>query len=274
MTEQPARARRWTTCSPRAGRSRRARSSPSRRTRRRTSTSRRTPTARRSGPSRPDSCTGTPSGTRCSTGRTRRSRSGSSAASSTSRTTASTGTSRPATATGWPSTGRASPATAARSPTPSCSARSPRPRTPCCRWVCRPATGSRSTCRCCPRRSSRCSPARGSGLTHSVVFGGFSAEALRSRIDDAEAKLVITADGQYRRGKPAPLKAAVDEAVSRTPTIEHVLVVRRTEIDVEWTDGRDLWWHDVVDGQSDTHTPGGVRRRAPAVHPLHVRHDR
>ncbi|HEV7649408.1 MAG TPA: acetate--CoA ligase [Actinophytocola sp.] len=104
------------------------------------------------------------------------------------------------------------------------------------------------------------------GLTHSVVFGGFSAEALRSRIDDAEAKLVITADGQYRRGKPAPLKTAVDEAVARTPTIEHVLVVKRTDIDVEWTDGRDLWWHDTVDGQSDTHTPEFF----DAEHPLFI----
>jgi acetyl-CoA synthetase len=104
------------------------------------------------------------------------------------------------------------------------------------------------------------------GLTHSVVFGGFSAEALRSRIDDAEAKLVITADGQYRRGKPAPLKAAVDEAVSRTPTIQHVLVVKRTEIDVEWTDGRDIWWHDTVDGQSESHTPESF----DAEHPLYI----
>src|SRR6202008_4388505 len=104
------------------------------------------------------------------------------------------------------------------------------------------------------------------GLTHSVVFGGFSAEALRSRIDDAEAKLVITADGQYRRGKPAALQTAVDEAVSRTPTIEHVLVVRRTGIDVEWTENRDLWWHDVVEGQSDTHTPEAF----DAEHPLFI----
>ncbi|MCT2582488.1 acetate--CoA ligase [Actinophytocola gossypii] len=104
------------------------------------------------------------------------------------------------------------------------------------------------------------------GLTHSVVFGGFSAEALRSRIDDAEAKLVITADGQYRRGKPAPLKAAVDEAVARTPSIEKVLVVRRTGIDVEWTDERDVWWHDLVDGQSDTHTAEAF----DAEHPLFI----
>jgi acetyl-CoA synthetase len=104
------------------------------------------------------------------------------------------------------------------------------------------------------------------GLTHSVVFGGFSAEALRSRIDDAQAKLVITSDGQYRRGKPAPLKAAVDEAVAQTPSIEHVLVVKRTDTDVEWTDGRDLWWHDVVDGQSDQHTPEAF----DAEHPLYI----
>jgi len=104
------------------------------------------------------------------------------------------------------------------------------------------------------------------GLTHSVVFGGFSAEALRSRIEDAEAKLVITADGQYRRGKPASLKAAVDEAVARTPSIEKVLVVRRTGIDVDWSDERDLWWHDLVDDQPDTHTPTPF----DAEHPLFI----
>ncbi|MFI7675118.1 acetate--CoA ligase [Actinophytocola sp. NPDC049390] len=104
------------------------------------------------------------------------------------------------------------------------------------------------------------------GLTHSVVFGGFSSEALRSRIDDAQAKLVITADGQYRRGKPAPLKAAVDEAVAQTPSVEHVLVVRRTETDVEWTEGRDIWWHDTVEGQSDQHTPEAF----DSEHPLYI----
>jgi acetyl-CoA synthetase len=104
------------------------------------------------------------------------------------------------------------------------------------------------------------------GLTHSVVFGGFSAEALRSRIDDAQAKLVITADGQYRRGNPAPLKAAVDEAVANTPSVEHVLVVKRTDTDVEWTEGRDIWWHDTVDGQSDQHTPEAF----DSEHPLYI----
>ncbi|HJP77430.1 MAG TPA: acetate--CoA ligase [Pseudonocardiaceae bacterium] len=104
------------------------------------------------------------------------------------------------------------------------------------------------------------------GLTHSVVFGGFSASALRARIEDAEAKLVITADGQNRRGKALPLKDAVDEAVAETPTIQHVLVVRRTNGDVAWQEGRDIWWHDLVDKQSDQHTPEAF----DAEHPLYI----
>ena len=92
------------------------------------------------------------------------------------------------------------------------------------------------------------------GAPHSVVFGGFSAEALRSRIDDAEAKLVITSDGGYRRGAPFPLKPAVDEAVADAPTVENVLVVRRTGGEVVWTD-KDVWWHELVGSQSTTHDP-------------------
>jgi acetyl-CoA synthetase len=93
------------------------------------------------------------------------------------------------------------------------------------------------------------------GVMHSVVFAGFSATALAARIEDAEAKLVITVDGQYRRGKATSLKEAVDEAVEGQESVEHVLVVRRTGIDVEWTDGRDLWWDETVDGASTEHTP-------------------
>jgi len=93
------------------------------------------------------------------------------------------------------------------------------------------------------------------GVLHSVVFAGFSSSALAARIEDAEAKLVITADGQYRRGKAASLKEAVDEAVDGQKSVEHVLVVRRTGIDTPWTDGRDLWWHDTVDTASPEHTP-------------------
>ena len=101
------------------------------------------------------------------------------------------------------------------------------------------------------------------GLTHSVVFAGFSPAALRSRVDDAEAKLVITADGQFRRGRPAPLKAGVDDALAGNlegvdgpaRSVENVLVVRRTGLDVEWTEGRDVWWDEVIPEQSTEHTP-------------------
>ena len=92
------------------------------------------------------------------------------------------------------------------------------------------------------------------GAVHSVVFGGFSAEALRSRIEDAEAKLVITADGGFRRGAPSALKPIVDEALAQgAPTIENVIVVKRTGQEVGWTEGRDHWWADVVDRQSPEH---------------------
>jgi acetyl-CoA synthetase len=95
------------------------------------------------------------------------------------------------------------------------------------------------------------------GVMHSVVFAGFSATALRARVEDAEAKLVITTDGQFRRGVAAPLKAGVDEALSglENNPVEHVLVVRRTGMDVPWSEGRDIWWHDVVPKASTEHTP-------------------
>lgn len=104
------------------------------------------------------------------------------------------------------------------------------------------------------------------GAPHSVVFAGFSAEALRSRIDDAQATLVITADGQNRRGSAMPLKPAVDEAVVDTPSVRNVLVVRRTGGDVEMVEGRDVWWHDIVDRQPDTHTPADF----DSEHPLFI----
>ena len=93
------------------------------------------------------------------------------------------------------------------------------------------------------------------GVMHSVVFAGFSASALKARINDADAKFVITTDGQYRRDKPASLKDAVDEAVEGEPSVEHVIVLRRTGIDVAWTEGRDLWWHESVEPASPEHTP-------------------
>ena len=95
------------------------------------------------------------------------------------------------------------------------------------------------------------------GAPHTVVFGGFSAEALSGRIQDSQARLVITADGGWRRGKAAMLKAAVDEALLTTPTVEHVMVVRRigdAADPIAMTADRDVWWHDIVDRQS-AHCP-------------------
>jgi acetyl-CoA synthetase len=88
------------------------------------------------------------------------------------------------------------------------------------------------------------------GAPHSVVFGGFSAEALRDRINDAEARLLITADGAWRRGQVVPLKESADNAMAETPSIERCLVVRRTRQDVPMQDGRDVWWDDLVPGQA------------------------
>ncbi|MFN8097725.1 MAG: acetate--CoA ligase [Dermatophilaceae bacterium] len=92
------------------------------------------------------------------------------------------------------------------------------------------------------------------GAPHSVVFGGFSAEALNTRINDAQCRFVITADGGYRRGNPSALKPAVDAALDHADTsVEKVLVIRRTGQDVAWNDSRDLWWDDIVGPAADTH---------------------
>jgi acetyl-CoA synthetase len=88
------------------------------------------------------------------------------------------------------------------------------------------------------------------GAAHSVVFGGFAAAALRDRINDAEAKVLITADGGYRRGQVVPLKQNAEEAVAECPTIEHVVTVKRTGGDHPFTQGRDVWYHDLVEGQA------------------------
>ena len=99
------------------------------------------------------------------------------------------------------------------------------------------------------------------GAPHTVVFAGFSAEALSGRINDSEAKLVITADGSYRRGKAMPLKAAVDEAIASSPTVEHVLMVRRlgdAAPETTVVEGRDHWWHDLVDRQARSCPPTAV----------------
>jgi acetyl-CoA synthetase len=93
------------------------------------------------------------------------------------------------------------------------------------------------------------------GAPHSVVFGGFSSESLRDRINDAEAKILVTADGANRRGTIVPLKEFADEAVADCPSIEHVVVLRRTGQDVPWDSDRDQWWHDVVADAGTTCEP-------------------
>ncbi|MER8155172.1 acetate--CoA ligase [Streptomyces sp. NPDC094472] len=106
------------------------------------------------------------------------------------------------------------------------------------------------------------------GAPHSVVFGGFSADALATRIQDADARVIITSDGGYRRGKASALKPAVDEALTRpgTENVRSVLVVRRTGQEVDWHEGRDVWWHEIVERQPEQHTPEAF----DAEHPLFI----
>ena len=104
------------------------------------------------------------------------------------------------------------------------------------------------------------------GATHSVIFGGFSAEALKDRINDAQAKLVVTADGGYRRGGIIPLKANVDEALKVTPSVENVVVVNRVGIDVTMSPGRDHWW----DGLMSTASAECEAEKLDSEHPLFI----
>ena len=104
------------------------------------------------------------------------------------------------------------------------------------------------------------------GAAHSVVFGGFSADALLSRIQDADAKLVITADGGFRKGAAFALKPAVDEALKGKTNVEKVLVVQRTKQETAWNDATDIWWHEIVDRQSPDH----VAESFDSEHPLFI----
>jgi acetyl-CoA synthetase len=104
------------------------------------------------------------------------------------------------------------------------------------------------------------------GAVHSVVFGGFAAEAVRDRMNDAQAKAVITQDGAWRRGAVVPLKPQVDKAVDQCPTVEHVIVYERTKNDVEWKAGRDHKWSELMAKASAKH----VAPALPAEHPLFI----
>ncbi|MGP5318880.1 acetate--CoA ligase [Arthrobacter rhombi] len=101
------------------------------------------------------------------------------------------------------------------------------------------------------------------GAVHSLVFGGFSAEALRFRVEDTGAKLLVTTDGQFRRGTAVPVKDNADAAVAGDNAIKHVLVIRRTGSEIAWTEGRDLWWHETVETQPRTHAAEAFDAETP-----------
>ena len=104
------------------------------------------------------------------------------------------------------------------------------------------------------------------GAVHSVVFGGFSAPALADRIHDAKSKLLVTADGGYRRARVIPLKESADAALETCPTVEKTVVVKRTDEDVAWKEGRDLWWHELMEKASDDCPAEAL----DAEHPLYI----
>jgi len=104
------------------------------------------------------------------------------------------------------------------------------------------------------------------GLVHSVIFGGFSAEAIKDRVNDARARVVLTADGGWRRGKIVPLKRNVDEAMPDCPSVERVVVLRRTGGEVEWDESRDVWWNDLVRDAPESTAPLSL----DSEHPLFI----
>ncbi|MDB6166709.1 MAG: acetate--CoA ligase [Lacunisphaera sp.] len=101
------------------------------------------------------------------------------------------------------------------------------------------------------------------GVIHTVIFGGFSSEAIKDRVNDCQAKVIITADGSYRRGKLVELKANVDRAVGATPTVQHVIVLKRAGNEVPMTPGRDRWWHDLMAGASSVHKAKAFESETP-----------
>src|SRR5208282_5343799 len=104
------------------------------------------------------------------------------------------------------------------------------------------------------------------GVIHTVIFGGFSSEAIKDRVNDCKARVIITADGGWRRGKIIELKANVDRAVEGTPSVEKVIVLRRTGHGEAMTEGRDLWWHDLMAAASPVHKAAAFG----SEHPLFI----
>ena len=106
------------------------------------------------------------------------------------------------------------------------------------------------------------------GAPHNVVFGGFSPESVKDRMEVSEAKALITVDGARRKGKTAPVKAAVDEVIGDVPSIETVVVVKHGDDDTPMTDGRDHWYDELLEAADDECPRRADGRRGPAVHPL------
>ena len=104
------------------------------------------------------------------------------------------------------------------------------------------------------------------GIIHTVIFGGFSSEAIKDRVNDCQAKLILTADGGWRRGKIVELKASVERALASTPSVQHVVVLKRTGQEVPMAEGRDIWWHDFVSGKATSHKA----KAFPSEQPLFI----
>ena len=112
------------------------------------------------------------------------------------------------------------------------------------------------------------------GAIHNVVFGGFSAESVKERMQFSDAKALVTADATLRRGEPTPMKAAVDEVAGEIATLEHIVVVDRCGTDPPMTEGRDVFWHEAGRRGRRRVPARADGRRGPALHPLHVGLDR
>ncbi len=136
------------------------------------------------------------------------------------------------------------------------------------------ATSSGSSCRWSPRRRWRCSPAPGSARSTTSSSAASRANSVTERMEVSDAKALITADATLRRGQPTPMKSAVDEILDGLPEMEHVVVVDRCGTNPPMTEGRDHFWHELVEAADAGLPAGGDGRRGPALHPLHLGLDR
>ena len=190
--------------------------------------------------------------------------------------TAWTGTSTGRGAISAPSSGRASRATSATLTFAELSAKSTSSPTYCAGWASARAIASPSTCRWCPKRRSPCWPARVSARSTPSSSAASRRRACAERTKDCASKLVITADGYWRRGKSCRSSTTTDEALPHCPTVENVIVLqaRRRQRTLHMRQGRDHWWHDLMAEASRGMLRRTDGRRGPALYPLHLRQHR